>query len=64
VQRGRPDGRSHFLHVQRHAGFEYKEANKLGALINLDDISHIPFLEASLGGKLPESSAAAITRAR
>ena len=33
---------------------EYREAARLGALINLDDISHIPFLEQALGGKLPE----------
>jgi diaminopimelate decarboxylase len=33
---------------------EYRKAAELGAIINLDDISHIPFLEASLGGKLPE----------
>ncbi len=33
---------------------EYQEAAKLGAIINLDDISHIEFLEKVLGGKLPE----------
>ncbi len=33
---------------------EYRKACELGALINLDDISHIPFLKKSLGGKLPE----------
>lgn len=33
---------------------EYVEAARLGAIINLDDISHIAFLEASLGGRLPE----------
>ncbi|MEA2036461.1 MAG: diaminopimelate decarboxylase [Nanoarchaeota archaeon] len=32
---------------------EFVEANKLGAIINLDDISHIEFLEKSLG-KMPE----------
>jgi len=32
---------------------EYQKAYELGALINLDDISHIAFLEKSLGGKLP-----------
>jgi len=32
---------------------EFVYANKLGAIINLDDISHIEFLENSLG-KLPE----------
>jgi diaminopimelate decarboxylase len=33
---------------------EFQKAAELGALINLDDISHIPFLEKALGGKLPE----------
>ncbi|MBW7896042.1 MAG: diaminopimelate decarboxylase [Opitutaceae bacterium] len=33
---------------------EYVEAARLGAIINLDDISHIAFLEKSLGGRLPE----------
>lgn len=32
---------------------EYKKAKELGAIINLDDISHINFLEKSLG-KLPD----------
>lgn len=32
---------------------EYKYAKKLGAIINLDDISHIKFLEKSIG-RLPE----------
>jgi len=35
-------------------GHEYKKANEFGAIINLDDISHIPFLQESLGGRLPE----------
>ncbi len=34
---------------------EYVLAAKLGATINLDDITHIPFLEEILGGKLPET---------
>ena len=34
--------------------YEYPKAYELGAIINLDDISHIPFLETCLGGKLPE----------
>jgi diaminopimelate decarboxylase len=34
--------------------YEYQKAFELGAIINLDDISHIPFLQRSLGGKLPE----------
>jgi diaminopimelate decarboxylase len=33
-------------------GYEYKKAKELGAIINLDDISHIPFLEIEAG--LPE----------
>jgi diaminopimelate decarboxylase len=33
---------------------EYKKAFELGAIINLDDVTHIPFLENALGGKLPE----------
>ncbi|MBQ2567783.1 MAG: diaminopimelate decarboxylase, partial [Clostridia bacterium] len=34
---------------------EYTYANELGAIINLDDITHIPFLEKILGGKFPET---------
>jgi diaminopimelate decarboxylase len=34
--------------------YEYAEAARLGAIINLDDITHIDFLEQALGGKLPE----------
>lgn len=33
---------------------EYTYANKLGAIINLDDITHIDFCEKACGGKLPE----------
>ena len=33
---------------------EYVKANELDAIINLDDITHIDFLEKSLGGSLPE----------
>lgn len=33
---------------------EFVRAQKMGAVINLDDISHIEFLEKSLGGKMPE----------
>ena len=33
---------------------EFVKANELGAIINLDDITHIDFLEQSLGGVLPE----------
>ncbi len=34
--------------------YEYQKAAELGAIINLDDISHIAYLEKALGGKLPE----------
>ncbi len=34
--------------------YEYRKAAELGAIINLDDISHLDFLEKALGGKLPE----------
>ncbi len=33
---------------------EFRRAAKLGAIINLDDITHLPFLEKALDGKLPE----------
>ncbi|MBS0630327.1 MAG: diaminopimelate decarboxylase [Verrucomicrobia bacterium] len=33
---------------------EYQAAHALGAIINLDDISHLAFLETALGGKLPD----------
>jgi diaminopimelate decarboxylase len=33
---------------------EFRRAAKMGAIINLDDISHIGFLERALGGTLPE----------
>jgi len=33
---------------------EYIKAKELGAIINLDDFSHIAFLEKSLGNSLPE----------
>lgn len=33
---------------------EYVKAYELGAIINLDDISHIEYLQEALGGKLPE----------
>jgi diaminopimelate decarboxylase len=33
---------------------EFQKAHEMGALINLDDITHIAFLERALGGKLPE----------
>jgi diaminopimelate decarboxylase len=34
--------------------YEYRKAAELGAIINLDDISHIDYLEKALGGKLPQ----------
>ena len=34
---------------------EYAYANKIGAIINLDDITHIDFCEKACGGKLPET---------
>ena len=34
---------------------EYTYACKLGAIINLDDITHIDFCEEACGGKLPET---------
>lgn len=34
--------------------YEYQRAHELGAIINLDDLSHIAYLEQALGGKLPE----------
>lgn len=34
---------------------EYQEAYKNGAIINLDDITHIPFLKDALGGKMPDT---------
>jgi len=34
---------------------EFVKAHELGAIINLDDISHIDFLERALGGKLPQT---------
>jgi len=33
---------------------EFQKAFELGAIINLDDITHIPFLEEALGKKLPD----------
>ncbi|MBO4403731.1 MAG: diaminopimelate decarboxylase, partial [Treponema sp.] len=34
---------------------EFVKAYELGAIINLDDITHIPYLKEALGGKLPET---------
>ena len=46
---------------------EYALAEKLGAIINLDDITHIPFLESIIGGTIreeyiPSAMASWITR--
>ncbi len=32
---------------------EYRQAHALGAIINLDDLSHLDFLQQALGGRLP-----------
>ncbi len=34
---------------------EFQLADKLGAIINLDDLTHVDFLETSLGGRVPET---------
>lgn len=34
--------------------YEYKQANDMGAILNLDDITHIPYVKDALGGTLPE----------
>lgn len=34
---------------------EYTYANEMGAIINLDDITHIDFCEQACGGRLPET---------
>ena len=34
---------------------EFQLADKLGAIINLDDLTHVDFLEKSLGGRVPET---------
>ena len=34
---------------------EFVEAARLGAIINLDDITHIDFLQDALGGRLPQT---------
>ncbi|MCR4904327.1 MAG: diaminopimelate decarboxylase [Butyrivibrio sp.] len=34
---------------------EFAYADKIGAIINLDDITHIEFVEEALGGRLPET---------
>jgi diaminopimelate decarboxylase len=33
---------------------EYREAHRLGALINLDDVGHLDYLHNALGGRLPD----------
>ena len=34
---------------------EFRLAGQLGAIINLDDLTHLDFLEESLGGRVPET---------
>ena len=34
---------------------EFRLAGQLGAIINLDDLTHVDFLEESLGGRVPET---------
>ncbi|HCA20036.1 MAG TPA: diaminopimelate decarboxylase, partial [Treponema sp.] len=34
---------------------EFRYAEKLGAIINLDDITHIDFLKDALGGRMPDT---------
>ena len=34
---------------------EFQLADQLGAIINLDDLTHVDFLEESLGGRVPET---------
>ena len=34
---------------------EFQLAHRLGAILNLDDITHIEFCEEACGGKLPET---------
>ena len=41
---------------------EYEYARKIGAIINLDDITHIDFLE-KVTGSIPKKSAVAIIQA-
>ena len=47
---------SHTMFSSNDTPFEeYTYANKIGAIINLDDITHIDFCEKACGGKLPET---------
>ena len=47
---------SHIMFSSNDTPFEeYEYANKIGAIINLDDITHIDFCEKACGGKLPET---------
>ena len=41
---------------------EYEYAAKIGATINLDDITHIDFLDKILDGKFPETMSCVIIR--
>ncbi len=47
---------SHIMFSSNDTPFEeYEYAAKIGAIINLDDITHIDFCEKACGGKLPET---------
>ncbi len=47
---------SHIMFSSNDTPFEeYEYACKIGAIINLDDITHIDFCEKACGGKLPET---------
>ena len=47
---------SHTMFSSNDTPFEeYAYANKIGAIINLDDITHIDFCEKACGGTLPET---------
>ena len=47
---------SHTMFSSNDTPFEeYTYGNKIGAIINLDDITHIDFCEKACGGKLPET---------
>ena len=47
---------SHIMFSSNDTPFEeYEYAYKIGAIINLDDITHIDFCEKACGGRLPET---------
>jgi len=61
--RGRDHRREHHVHVERHAFRGVPASEGAGAIINLDDISHLRYVEEHAGG-LPELIAFATTRDR